>query len=116
MVARRIIHRCDLDKLLQKIDDYRIIRIFIDVHITRNRNDIGIQIANAFNQLGILGAILVQVQVGQFHNAQIAYVLIGLHTVKRRDKGLIEPCDIIANYHAAYYRQYRNYGENLFQD
>ena len=63
VVARTVINRRDFHKLLHQLKHNGIIRIFINIHIACNRDDIRLEIADALDEIRVFLSVFTQMQV-----------------------------------------------------
>ena len=63
VVARTVINRRDFHKLLHQLKHNGIIRIFVNIHIACNRDDIRLEIADALDEIRVFLSVFTQMQV-----------------------------------------------------
>ena len=89
MVAGGIVYRRNVHQLVHQVEHDMVIGVRVDVHIARHRDEVRGKVLYLPHKVGVVFAVLVEMQVGQQNDAQVFYRLIHRDRIKRRDEALI---------------------------
>ena len=89
VVAGGIIHRRNVHQLTHQAQHKAVVRVCVNIHIARHGDEVGRKVAHLPHKVGVVGAVLAQMQVGKQHDAQVFHRLIHRDGIKGRDEALV---------------------------
>ena len=89
VVAGHVVHRCDLDKFSAQVGDDGIVVHQFVVHVAGDGDDVRLERGDPLDQLRIVVAELMQMQIGQLNDPDVRGQLVGLDLIVALDKALM---------------------------